>query len=156
MSLYSMKPLQKAALCAAMAIVGGVRIASADYEIDWYAISGGGGASTGGPYQVSGTIGQPAADAMGGGPYTVQGGFWSLVAVVQTPGAPLLRIAVTATNSVVLSWPAGPAEFRVQQNSDLSSTNWVGVGQAPVLVGGESQVIVPPPAGNRFYRLKWP
>ena len=28
------------------------------YSIDWYKIAGGGGTSTGGTYQVSGTIGQ--------------------------------------------------------------------------------------------------
>ncbi len=36
------------------------------YTIDWYKVSGGGGTSTGGTYQVSGTIGQHDA----GGPMT--------------------------------------------------------------------------------------
>src|ERR1017187_3840101 len=68
-----------------------------NYSIDWYKIAGGGGSSTGGIYQVSGTIGQPdASGAMTGGPmiggdYSLTGGFWALYAV-QTPGAPLLTI----------------------------------------------------------------
>ena len=63
------------------------------YTIDWYKIAGGGGTSTGGTYQVSGTIGQPdASGAMSGGDYSLTGGFWSLISVVQTAGAPTLTI----------------------------------------------------------------
>ena len=36
----------------------GVSTAHAQYSIDWFKIAGGGGASTGGVYAVSGTIGQ--------------------------------------------------------------------------------------------------
>src|ERR1039458_10774684 len=62
------------------------------YSIDWYKIAGGGGTSTGGTYQVSGTLGQPdASGAMTSGSYSLTGGFWSLYAV-QTPGAPALTI----------------------------------------------------------------
>src|ERR1035438_20504 len=63
-----------------------------EYSIDWYKVSGGGGASTGGVYSVSGTIGQhDAGGPMTGGNYSLTGGFWALYAV-QTPGAPLLAI----------------------------------------------------------------
>jgi len=48
--------------------------ATAQYQIDWYKIAGGGGTSTGGVYSVSGTIGQPDASTMSGGNYTLQGG----------------------------------------------------------------------------------
>src|ERR1039458_2189888 len=74
------------------------------YSIDWYKVSGGGGTSTGGAYQVSGTIGQhDAGGPMTGGNYLLTGGFWSLYAV-QTPGAPLLSILRTVTNTIVVSW----------------------------------------------------
>src|ERR1039457_6971419 len=77
------------------------------YSIDWYKISGGGGTSTGATYQVTGTIGQPdASSAMSGGQYSVTGGFWSLIAVVQTPGAPTLTITHSG-NRVTVSWPLG-------------------------------------------------
>ena len=73
------------------------------YTIDWYKIAGGGGTSTGGTYQVSGTIGQPdASGAMTGGSYTLTGGFWSLISVVQTAGLPSLTIT-RAGNSVIVS-----------------------------------------------------
>jgi hypothetical protein len=62
--------------------------AQAQYRIDWYTVDGGGGTSTGGPYSLSGTIGQPDADVVSlcsadGGPgcvnptYELTGGFWA-------------------------------------------------------------------------------
>jgi len=51
---------------------------SADYEISWSTIDGGGGrsTSTGGDYSLVGTIGQADAGDMTGGVYTLSGGFW--------------------------------------------------------------------------------
>ncbi len=74
-----------------------------NYSIDWFTIDGGGGTSTGGVFSVSGTIGQPDAGHMSGGNYTLDGGFWGIIAAVQTPGAPTLRIFRTTTNTVVLA-----------------------------------------------------
>jgi len=141
-------------------IAGGLLFAGflslqAQYSIDWYSIDGGGGTSTGGVYSVSGTIGQPDAGAMSGGNFTLQGGFWAVIAAVQTPGAPTLSIRMTATNSVIVSWPAPSDGWLLQDNADLANTNsWGNVGGAPVTVGSEKQVVVTPPSGNRFYRLK--
>ena len=62
------------------------------YSIDWNKVAGGGGTSTGGPYSVSGTIGQhDAGGPMTGGNYALTGGFWALISVAQTPGAPTLH-----------------------------------------------------------------
>jgi hypothetical protein len=48
------------------------------YELDWYTFDGGGIMwSTGGAYQLSGTIGQPDTGVMAGGSYTISGGFWA-------------------------------------------------------------------------------
>ena len=96
----------KVAVLMLPAIVGlSTLTASAQsYTIDWYKIAGGGGTSTGGTYTVSGTIGQPdASGAMSGGNYSVTGGFWALIQVVQTPGAPTLYISQSG-NSVTLYW----------------------------------------------------
>jgi hypothetical protein len=54
-----------------------VSVGIADYAIDWYTIDGGGGISTGGPYVLSGTIGQPDASDSQGESFIVLGGFWS-------------------------------------------------------------------------------
>src|ERR1039457_7016291 len=75
------------------------------YSIDWHKVSGGGGTSSNSQYSVSGTIGQPDAGvAMSGGNYSATGGFWSLISVVQTTGAPTLTITHSG-NSVRVSWP---------------------------------------------------
>src|SRR6266850_7064480 len=76
----------------------------AQFSIDWSTIDGGGGTSTGGVYQVSGTIGQPDAGKMSGGNYSIDGGFWGIIAAVQTPSAPLLSVARTTTNTVAVFW----------------------------------------------------
>src|SRR5689334_23427049 len=93
------------------------------YSIDWYTIDGGGGTSTGGVYSVSGTIGQADAGPMSGGNFTLEGGFWSIVAAVQTPGAPTLRVVRTSTNTVIVAWPASSTGFSLQQNTAVGTTN---------------------------------
>lgn len=126
-----------------------------DYSLSWFTIAGGGGTCTNGQYALSGTIGQADAGAMSGGPYSLTGGFWALEAV-QTPGAPKLSIARTSTNTVVVSWPSDSTGFHLQQSSDLSTTNWVAPAE-PVFDDGTNKfIIVNSPAGNRFYRLKFP
>ena len=124
------------------------------YSIDWFTIAGG-GTSTNGQYSVSGAIGQPDAkhQAMTGGNYSLTGGYWSLISVVQTPGAPVLNITLTATNSAVVSWPSPSAGWNLQQNTSLNTTNWMAPSE-PVLDNGTTKFItVNLPAGNRFYRL---
>jgi hypothetical protein len=127
------------------------------YAIDWTTIDGGGGTSTGGVYSVSGTIGQPDVGTMSGGNYTVQGGFWGIIAAVQTPGAPLLSILRTITNTVAVSWPSPSTGFTLQQNTNgIGTVNWSNVVTAPLDDGTTKTLIVSPPTGNRFYRLQKP
>jgi hypothetical protein len=126
------------------------------FSIDWYKVAGGGGTSTGGVYSLSGTIGQhDAGGPMTGGSYSLTGGFWALYAV-QTPGAPVLHIFLTGTNTAVVAWPAPSTGYVLQQNTNLVSTAWLGVTNSVNAVGSENQVIISPPAGNRFFRLSKP
>lgn len=69
-------------LLAVLAVVG-VTFAQTggNYILEWSTIDGGGGQSTGGPYKLTGTIGQPDAAYSAGGNYELLGGFW--------PGGPL-------------------------------------------------------------------
>jgi hypothetical protein len=130
-------------------------VLAGDYAIDWSTIDGGGSTSTGGVYTVSGTIGQPDAGTMSGGNYTLQGGFWGVIAAVQTPGAPLLSIARTTTNTVAVFWPSPSTGWTLQQNTNsVASVNWSNVTSAIQDDGTTKTLIVNPPAGNRFYRLK--
>ena len=124
------------------------------YSINWYKVSGGGGTSSNGQYSVSGAIGQhDAGGPMTGGNYSLTGGFWALFAV-QTPGAPLLSISRTPTNSVLISWPSPSTGFVLQQNANLTTTNWVTVPQTPVDNGTNVTVIINPPTGSWYFRLK--
>jgi hypothetical protein len=127
------------------------------YSIDWYTIDGGGGTSTNGQYSLSGTIGQPDANPqpMTGGNYSLTGGFWSLFAV-QTPGAPLLSIFISTTNTAVVYWPSPSTGFTLQQNTNLTTTNWIAATNSVTDNGTSKFIIVSPPAGNRFYRLSNP
>ena len=130
-----------------------------NYSIDWFTIDGGGGTSTGGVYSVSGTIGQPDASPqpMTGGNFSLTGGFWSLLSVVQTPGAPLLSITLTPTNTAMVSWPSPATGFNLQVNTNsVGSVNW---SNAPGTIqdnGSIKYLIVNPPTGTRFYRLLKP
>jgi hypothetical protein len=125
------------------------------YSIDWSTVDGGGGTSTGGVYAVSGTIGQPDAGAMSGGSFTLQGGFWGVVAAVQTPGAPWLSIARTTTNTVAVTWPSPSTGWTLQQNTNsVVSQNWSNVTATIQDDGTTKTLILNPPAGSRFYRLK--
>jgi hypothetical protein len=127
------------------------------YSLDWFKVSGGGGASSNSPYTLHGTIGQHDASSvpMTGGNYSLTGGFWALYAV-QTPGAPLLSVTLTTTNTVLISWPYPSSGFALQGNSALGTPGWLTVTNVPALVNGRNQVIVAPPVGNQFYRLRNP
>src|SRR5213083_627171 len=138
--------------CLALFVASVCFLQAQSYSIDWFTIDGGGGTSTGGVYSVSGTIGQPDAGHMSGGNYAIDGGFWGIIAAVQTPGAPSLRVVLTTSNTVLVAWPSPSTGFSLQQNPVVNNpTGWGGVTNVPVVVGNEKQVIISPPLGNRFY-----
>jgi hypothetical protein len=126
------------------------------FTIDSRSISGGGGLSTNGQYSLSGTIGQPDAGvAMNGGNYSVTGGFWSLISVIQTTGAPALTVAHSG-NSVTISWPSPSTGFVLQQNSDLATTNWIPANSIIADDGTTKSITITSATGNLFFRLKSP
>jgi len=60
---------------------------------------------------------------MSGGSYSLTGGFWSLYAVVQTPGAPPLNIS-SSGNTVMVYWQA-VSGWNLQTNNNLAiPANW--------------------------------
>jgi hypothetical protein len=133
------------------------RVSAQNYSIDWFTIDGGGGTSSGGGYTLSGTIGQPDASApMSGGSYSLTGGFWSVLAAVPTPGAPVLTIFLTSTNTAVVSWPSPSTGYVLQQSAGLASPDWITPPESANDDGTNRFIIVTPPLGNRFYRLTHP
>lgn len=125
------------------------------YSIDWYKVSGGGGASSNGQYAVTGTIGQhDAGGPMTGGTYSLTGGFWAIYAV-QTPGAPYLFITQSGTNAV-LSWSSSAAGFLLESKAGLSAPGgWTTVSPGPITMNGTNYV-TNGIAGNNYYRLRHP
>ena len=134
-------------------LCGRQNISAQSYSIDWFTVDGGGGTSTGGVYSVSGTIGQPDAGTMSGGNYSIQGGFWSVIAAIQTQGAPLLTIT-RADPSVIVSWPSPSTGFVLQETASLANAIWTNVAQTPVDNGTNKSITITPPMGNKYYRLK--
>lgn len=61
----------------------------------------------------------------------------------------VLGIALCGTN-LVLSWASPPGDYVLQQNSNLTTTNWLNA------TGSQNQVILSPSAGSQFYRLEYP
>src|SRR5262245_33321255 len=104
-----------------------------NYEASWSVVAGGGGTSASGQYTLQGTIGQPAASLSSGGTYSLASGFWGQV--VQTPGAPRLKITRSDKN-VILSWPTAATGFTLQSTADLSAkmVTWAAVPQSVSLV----------------------
>jgi hypothetical protein len=66
-----------------------------------------------------------------------------------------LSITLSGTNLLV-AWPSPPGSFGLQQNSDLTTTNWATVTNTPVVTNGQNQVILPAESSNQFYRLQYP
>ena len=125
------------------------------YSVDWHKIAGGGGTSSNGQYSVSGTIGQPdAGGAMSGGNYSLTGGFWALVSVVQTPGAPPLLITRSG-NTVTVFWQA-VSGWNLQQNNNLTATNNWSASSGVTTSNGTNYLNLASPTGNLFFRLKNP
>ena len=132
--------------------------AVAQYSVDWFKIAGGGGLSTGGLYSIAGTIGQPDPGVMSGGAFGLVGGFWSVVAAVQTPGAPFLSVTRTPTNTVVVSWPLPEAGWKLHWTANLSTApiRWTEVTPPYTTNATSLHLLEPAPVGNRYYRLHKP
>jgi len=90
---------------------------------------------------------------MTGGSYSLTGGFWSLIAVVQTPGLPNLTITFVGPNSVVVSWPNTGSYALQQNNNPAASAGWMTSGYTITTNNGTNSVTITPPAGNLFFRL---
>ena len=119
-----------------------------NYSLGWYQISGGGGSSTGGTYQVSGTLGQPDAGQMSGGEFSVSGGFWPGIMVPFSGQAPTLFIQWSG-DSVIVSWSPATAGFQLEATTDLTGAVWTA---API----GNPVTLPITGAAQFFRLTKP
>jgi len=124
-------------LCAWCAVV---RAESGDYEIDWYSLDCGGGASADEVYAISGTIGQPNTDEVGDDIFTILSGFWAAAIETSAPTPPKLTVNVVG-DIMVLTWPASVTGFYLEQNFELTQPGgWSPVNQ-PVVVSNDCNTV---------------
>ena len=128
--------------------------ASADYAIRSFTVDGGGGASRGGQFGITGTIAQPDAGGLAGGRFSIAGGFWSAVSVMQTPGAPLLSIHPLGV-TVRISWPAPATGFVLEQATSLAGP-WLPVSSPYTTNASEISISMPASGHMVVYRLRHP
>ena len=98
------------------------------YEITWYTIDSGGGTSSGGPYNLTGTIGQPDADYLAGEQYELLGGF--LV------GGPLCTVNLEHFSMFATHWLDGPCNEEDNDwcgGADLNHLNDVNIDDLTIL-----------------------
>jgi hypothetical protein len=67
--------------------------------------------------------------------------------------APVLSIRYS-NGTATITWSLTSATFVLQQNADLTTTNWTDVNLSPTTVNGLNQVVISPAINNQFYRLK--
>jgi hypothetical protein len=66
---------------------------------------------------------------------------------------PTLSIALTNSNTLLMSWLSPSTNFGLQQNSNLATTNWVDVTNAINSGDGQNQVLLPLSGTNNYFRL---
>jgi hypothetical protein len=142
-------------ILAALALA---QTARAQFNINWFTIDDGGGTNAGGQFALSGTIGQPdAAPALIGGSFKLEPGFWSGVTVLQTPGAPILKIGLIGGGLTVLSWPVSATGFTLQETLNVAQPNsWSPTPQAVVDTATEHTVTIQATGTTKCFRLMRP
>jgi hypothetical protein len=118
--------------CAALASIasaGGLSITS-------YTIDGGGGTSSGGNLEVSGTIGQHDAGRMSGGNFELSGGFWTPAPECAAPAPAIVHSTGQPSEEEPSTVPCtGYVDPRLESN-DGSTVN-LGLTQAGILFNTE-------------------
>lgn len=146
-------------LVLAGALLTGTTVAVAQYTIDWFTIAGGGGTSTNSQYSLTGTSGQPdAGTTMTNGPYALTGGFWSVVAAIQTPGAPTLAVVLDPqSNAVTVSWPGTDPTWKLQSTASLAPpVAWTEIPPPYSTSTTNTWFMESSPVGTKIYRLHTP
>ncbi|HEX3716538.1 MAG TPA: delta-60 repeat domain-containing protein [Verrucomicrobiae bacterium] len=84
------------------------------------------------------------------------GGLFGVARLLQNASAASLKISLTPTHTVLISWPYPSAGWNLQQNSDLRTANWVTPPETINNDGTNNFINVSPPSGNLFFRLAQP
>lgn len=119
MKLFNLTLLNKQGIVVTLVVLGLIVSSSwGQYEISWYTIDGGGGASSGGDFSLTGTIGQPDAAYSRGGNYELLGGFW--------PGGPLCFVDFEHFAKFAEYWSEQGTGLPADLHKDEKNTiNWL-------------------------------
>lgn len=132
---------------------------SAQFSINSSVISCGGGVITGGAFAITGTIGQPQTAISSGGRFQLQGGFWGVIAAVQTPGGPHLSID-RADSLITVFWPSLADGWVLERTSALAGggSSWSPINGPYASKGNNlSATFTNMPSGsNQYFRLRKP
>ena len=115
------------ATAAALAPLGG-----GDFDLSWHTIDGGGGTSTNGGFELSGTIGQHDAGAtMTGGTFALTGGFWAGVSTAMGNPCPwdLDMSGSVGTGDLLALF----AQWGTDGSADFDESGAVGTGDLLIL-----------------------
>lgn len=69
---------------------------------------------------------------------------------------PVLEITRSNASTAILSWPASPAGYVLQQNGVMPATNWVLATNLVSVASGTNRVVVSPLKDDLFFRLIHP
>ncbi len=74
--MHPRRKLSSLAIGVALAVTVTAALAAPEYSMVRWTVDAGGGTSSDGRFELTGTIGQPDAGSHSGGGYTLTGGFW--------------------------------------------------------------------------------
>jgi hypothetical protein len=100
---------------------------------------------------------QSVVSSADGGKLVAAVGYGGGIYTLQTTPAPQLNLA-SAGHILTVSWIIPSTNFVLQQNLDLTTTNWTEVTNLPALnlTNLQNQVTLSPSNSSSFYRLKTP
>ena len=110
-----------------------------DFDVDWYTVDGGGDMwTTGGDFELSGTIGQPDAGAtMTGGDFELTGGFWVETVVWQPCVGDIDGDGDTDHSDLgelLSAWGSQPGDPNWNPDADLDGDGQVGHSDLGILL----------------------
>jgi|SRR5688572_2698067 len=120
---------------------------SAGLGLGWFTTHPSGGHSSGGPFGLALTLGQPAAAFSSGGAYAFASGFPPLL----SEPSPTLSIRRAGPN-IVLAWPRSANGFGLQYTGQLGA-GWLPETTAIIDSATEHTVTLPLSQSRAFYRL---
>ncbi|MBL9139730.1 MAG: hypothetical protein JNK85_27925 [Verrucomicrobiales bacterium] len=115
-------------------------------------LAGGGGVSRGGAYVLTGAVTQPGILGSSGGAYELAAGLFG-IAVIPTPGTPMIAVRFTEDKLAELSWAVDASGFVLEFSPSVGpDAVWQPVSPAPT----GNTFVTPCQQPARFFRFRKP